>query len=130
MSTVQNNGRSTGGITGKGFLPGKTGNPGGRPKGLAALAREGTDDGKLLVEQMVKIVMGQTINRIKPKISDVINAVEWLADRGFGKTANIHELTSKDGGSIQVEHMSAEQIRQSLIDEGFMDANGRIKFES
>ena len=32
MSSVQNNGNSTGGITGKGFSKGKSGNPGGRPK--------------------------------------------------------------------------------------------------
>jgi hypothetical protein len=39
MSGVQNNG-GTGGITGKGFMPGRSGNPGGRPKGLARATRE------------------------------------------------------------------------------------------
>jgi hypothetical protein len=31
MTTVQSNGRGTGGVTGKGFRPGRSGNPGGRP---------------------------------------------------------------------------------------------------
>jgi hypothetical protein len=31
----RDNGRSTGGITGRGFRPGRSGNPGGRPQSLA-----------------------------------------------------------------------------------------------
>ena len=33
-----NNGKRLGGITGKGFKPGQSGNPGGRPKGESLLA--------------------------------------------------------------------------------------------
>lgn len=36
---VQNNGKTTGGVTGKGFMPGKSGNPGGRPA-MSDAARE------------------------------------------------------------------------------------------
>jgi hypothetical protein len=42
MSIVQSNGRATrpSGVTGKGFLPGQSANPGDRPKGLARRVRE------------------------------------------------------------------------------------------
>ena len=34
----KNNGKQLGGITGKGFLPGQSGNPGGRPKGSVKIS--------------------------------------------------------------------------------------------
>ena len=42
MSTVENNHETTrpGGITGNGFKPGQSGNPGGRPKGIAKTVRD------------------------------------------------------------------------------------------
>ena len=52
MSSVQNKGRTTGGVTGRGFRPGRSGNPGGRPQGLARATRELVgEDGKALVEE-------------------------------------------------------------------------------
>jgi hypothetical protein len=49
MSIVQNNRGTTGGIIRKGFMPGRSGNPGGRPKSLAKATRElvGEDGMKL-----------------------------------------------------------------------------------
>jgi hypothetical protein len=42
MATADNNGKTTklGGVTGAGFKPGVSGNPGGRPKGVARTVRE------------------------------------------------------------------------------------------
>ena len=42
MSIAENNSETTrlGGITGNGFKPGQSGNPGGRPKGLAKTVRD------------------------------------------------------------------------------------------
>ena len=39
VTSVENNGGSTGGITGRGFQPGRSGNPGGRPQSLAKATR-------------------------------------------------------------------------------------------
>jgi hypothetical protein len=37
VSGVENSGKQLGGATGKGFVPGQSGNPGGRPKGSVKL---------------------------------------------------------------------------------------------
>jgi hypothetical protein len=59
--TVESNGSTTrpDGITGRGFLPGQSGSPGGRPKGLAAAARAAVgDDGRELVAFFAAIMRG------------------------------------------------------------------------
>jgi hypothetical protein len=47
MNVVQDTARTTreGGVTGRGFMPGQSGNPGGRPKGLGRRVREGRSVG-------------------------------------------------------------------------------------
>ena len=66
---------------GKGFTPGVSGNPGGRPKGLSRRVRELVgDDGQAIAEFMLS-VMGDE----RARTADRIDAGKWLADRGFGK---------------------------------------------
>jgi hypothetical protein len=63
MSTVENLPATTrpGGITGAGFLPGQSGNPGGRPKGLARKVRaEVGDNGELIVAFMLRVLRDET----------------------------------------------------------------------
>ena len=62
MVTVQNNGRTTrpGGVTGAGFVPGQSGNPGGRPRGLSRRVRELVgDDGELIAQFMITVMNGR-----------------------------------------------------------------------
>lgn len=62
-------------MVGKPFEPGKSGNPGGRPKGIAAKAREHTDRA---VEVLVQ-GMEDDDRRVR------IAAAKELLDRGYGK---------------------------------------------
>ncbi len=64
----------------KGYSP----NPGGRPggtKGLAAYIKKLTKDGFDLADLMWEIASGDH----QCYMNDRVNAIRWLADRGFGK---------------------------------------------
>jgi hypothetical protein len=86
-------------------MPGQSGNPSGKNRsGLAALVRSCTKDGEVLVKLMYRIARGgkfkttATINgkvfeiRVRPSISDRIEAAKWLADRGWGKARDIGDI--------------------------------------
>lgn len=126
-NNIENNGKSTGGVTGKGFLPGKSGNPGGRPKGLAEFVRASTKDGKALVEIMLSIANGKLIiSGRKPSHRDIISAIEWLADRGFGKCETRFKITDDDEAQVHIEDMSPEESRRDMIRRGEMTPDGRL----
>ena len=87
---------------GKGrFLKGHKSN-GGRPKGLAELVRSRTRDGAELVEFFLKVFKGEEGEEFKHRIE----AAEWLADRGFGKAIQAHEVTGEDGGPLVITYVN------------------------
>lgn len=105
---VESNAPSTGGITGNGFKPGKSGNPGGRPKGLARLAREATGgDGRLLVEFYVRVYQDED-----EKTETRLKAAEWLADRGFGKAVDVK--AQDEGDDPLGIHDARERLAKKL----------------
>ena len=69
-------------MVGRPFVPGVSGNPGGRPKGLARYVRELVgDDGRRVADLMLGIMEDErepTLTRME--------AARWLADRGFGRS--------------------------------------------
>lgn len=71
MSDVENKG----GVTGKGWMPGQSGNPGGRPKGIAAIARQHTD-------KAVDVLVN-AMNEEDPRVR--VAAAKEILDRGYGK---------------------------------------------
>lgn len=83
MSIVESRSATTrnGGVTGKGFTPGVSGNPGGRPKGLSRRVRELVgEDGEAIARYMLSVMKDE-----RARNADRIEAAKWLADRGFGK---------------------------------------------
>lgn len=64
------------------WKPGQSGNPGGRPKGLASYIRESTLDGRELADFLMEVMRGQTMYS---KVTDRLKACEMLMDRAFGK---------------------------------------------
>lgn len=62
------------------FKPGQSGNPGGRPKGVAALAREHTPE-----------AIKALVAALKCK-KERVSAAIALLDRGWGKPVQSHDL--------------------------------------
>jgi hypothetical protein len=91
------------------FTKGKSGNPGGRPKGIAARVKElvGNDGekalkvlwdiatGKLTITQHA--VMTGAPYQATPGFRDRREAIKELLDRGFGKPREPVDLTTRDG---------------------------------
>lgn len=118
-----------GGITGKGFLPGTSGNPGGRPKGLARLIREATDDGEKLRDYFLRVFQGEIfeytsydkngvahIAKHVPNLKERNEAGMWLADRGWGRPIPMPDEDEPETQDIMVKFIPSgtpvEELRE------------------
>lgn len=93
----------------------------GRHKGVREMVLAVTNDGKMIVEEFRKIAYDES-----NKMADRLEALSWLSDRGFGKAVNQVEISGRDGGAIQVEQASADDLRKELLGIGAIDVAGRI----
>lgn len=90
MSLVENQPATTrlGGVTGRGFVPGRSGNAGGRPLGLARKVRELVgDNGAAIAEFMLRLMLDE-----RERTRDRLDAARFLADRGWGKALQTLEV--------------------------------------
>lgn len=89
-------------VVGRPFQPGQSGNPTGRPKGLAKRARELVgDDGTRVLEFLATVMDDESA-----RLGDRIEAAKLLLERGFGRApievqgelAPVFHLISAFGG--------------------------------
>lgn len=133
---VDSNPKATGGVTGKGFQPGQSGNPGGRPKGLASTVRDVVDGDDLarfwaacmtgVLETTVfahdewkrdkagrlrKRHVAEHTTRETVEIKDRIAVSKLLAERGWGKPPQFVPMEADDPlefGDREADEMAAE----------------------
>ncbi len=117
QGTVQGNPptRRLGGVTGRGFQPGRSGNPGGRPKGLETLVAKRTGKGADLVNFMADVFhLTGEFEHARVPLATRMEAAMWLADRLWGKPKQSTELTGKDGGPLELQ-LQAVDARERLL---------------
>lgn len=107
------------------WRPGQSGNPSGlagRHVGLAALARDSTDDGKTLVAFYTAVLAGNKPagwpKRYDVTPAHMFEAGRWLGDRGWGKAP----ITVDVSGEVGHLHALAEF---TLTDLRALVAHGR-----
>ena len=120
MTKNTENSMETTRVVGKPFPKGVSGNPGGRPRGLAAYVRESTGNGHEMVDLMTSIMRGETIDGTAPRIRDRMDAASWLADRAFGKPTTQIEATSR---SMNVDMTLSEMTSERLLELLYKDQN-------
>ena len=103
--TVENNEKTTGGVTGKGFMPGQSGNPGGRPKVV-----------KEFIERCREYMNVEGIDSLieiarDPKDKDKMRAIELLAGYAWGKPKQGVKFGDEDGGGITIVVKPADSNR-------------------
>ena len=86
---------------------GQSGNPSGRPKGIAAIVKERTDPSELVD------ILRDCANDPRAKWSERIAAVRELADRGWGKAPAFAAIEGAD--PLELSAIAAEV--QSIADE-------------
>jgi hypothetical protein len=97
-----NSGRSLANL--RPFPPGTSGNPKGRPAGIAAYARRQTKNGKELVDFMLNVLRRSgEFEHARVPLPVRMEAATWLADQAFGKPVQRNEHTGADGGPMQLD---------------------------
>lgn len=100
-------------LVGRPWRPGQSGNPSGangKQKGLATLVRRSTKQGRELVAFMLDVARGAPIKMSvttvggtvldverRATVADRMEAVRWLADRGWGKAREVIRLEDEGG---------------------------------
>src|SRR5262245_25079110 len=101
-------------VLGRPWPPGVSGNPGGRPKGLAALVRQETAEGEELVRFMLRVMRNR-----RQSMRVRMEAVAWLADRGFGKPMQQVEMSGAEAGPLTVKIQYTDETDEAELAERY-----------
>lgn len=82
------------------WLPGQSGNPGGRPKKNREVQELAQNCGPEAIARLKQIM------RQQKDIKAALQAALALIERGYGKAPSLVEMTGKDGGPIQTETLT------------------------
>ena len=91
-------------------MPGRSGNPGGRPQGLARATRELVGEDGMALAQLWWDIAQDPMQRT----SDRLEASKLLADWGWGKAA---VFSPQEGDPLGLEAMeqAAEEFRAKIV---------------
>jgi hypothetical protein len=123
VGVAQNSAGTASRAVGRPFPKGTSGNPGGRPKGLATYVRELVgDDGRRIADFMLG-VLDDEAERTETRMQ----AATWLADRGFGKAPMA--MDAVEGEAVQIIVRSAFEDADRAA-EGFRSEILRLRQSS
>jgi len=91
------------------WVPGESGNPGGRPKGLAVLVRGKVKDGKELVDFYLKVFRDE-----KEDMKFRLEAAHWLGERGWGKALQFIEINEPKKNNDEIEQKVNARIAEII----------------
>lgn len=100
-------GKRPGGVTGKGFRKGQSGNPGGVPKGLKEL--------KELARKHSTNAIARLAELMEEDGAVGVAACNSILDRGWGKPTQAVEVSGPEGGPMAfeaLEDLTDEQLEQ------------------
>ena len=87
-------------------MPGRSGNPGGRPKGLGRRVRELVgEDGDLIAQYMLSVMTDE-----RARTADRIEAAKWLGDRGFGRSVQTLDVDVSTYPFIDITKVSDDDL--------------------